>query len=62
MREGVSDDYLYFLSHLSGDEDMWVFLLAIAGFLSHLSGDEVAMRVSQADAKFLSHLSGDEDN
>ena len=37
-----NDSYFYvFLSHLSGDEDLYKFLADKNNFLSHLSGDEV---------------------
>ena len=53
--------FAYFLSHLSGDEEVTGRGNPKQGFLSHLSGDEADTDDGGGLPTFLSHLSGDED-
>ena len=57
----IISDLMQFLSHLSGDEELFDCLALLAFFLSHLSGDEDERKAVKAVKKFLSHLSGDEE-
>ena len=56
----MMNDFLFFLSHLSGDEVGSKLLCEPYRFLSHLSGDEENRVCLKLSGIFLSHLSGDE--